>query len=152
MYWPVGTPRIFATSSSHTPTFNLVVSHDGLPSPPPLRDDKPDHQSSLLPADPTSSQDALGLPGALSPATPTTPLTPATPGIKSVEQGYHDESREHESSAPVPVNIPRKEPMLALRVARSGHLFATITATSMTIWQMKVRLFSLPWRRRIIPY
>src|SRR3569833_1200183 len=79
MYWPVGTPRIFATSSSHTPTFNLVVSHDGLPSPPPLRDDKPDHQSSLLPAAPTSSQDALGLPGALSPATPTTPITPATP-------------------------------------------------------------------------
>ena len=34
--------------------------------------------------------------------------------------------------------VPLKDPVLALRVARAGHLFAVITATSITVWQTKV--------------
>lgn len=142
MYWPVGTPRVYATSSTQTASFNLVVSHDGLPPPPPPpapaedSTDKAD-KASLLTSDSASasSYDIV-------PPTPITPATPLTPGINSVEHDSLDSASEASTSnepAPVPAAIPLKEPILALRVARPGHLFAVITATSMTIWQAKVR-------------
>lgn len=132
MYWPVGTPRIYATSSSQPASFNIVVSHDGLS--PPTPDDKAD-QASLLTIDSTSSKE-LAIP-----PTPITPLTPQTPGIKSVEHDLFDSPSEASTvNGPEPLGIPLKEPILALRVSRLGQIFAVITATSMTIWQAKVRL------------
>lgn len=137
MYWPVGTPRVYATSSSQTATFNLVVSHDGLQPPPAPSEDTTDKadKASLLTSDSASSYDIV-------PPTPITPITPQTPGINSVEHELLDSASDASTSngaAPVPASIPLKEPILALRVARTGHLFAVITATSMTIWQAKVR-------------
>lgn len=41
---------------------------------------------------------------------------------------YEDEAPENQPSA-----------LLGLRVSRNGHLFATITTTTMTIWQTSVR-------------
>lgn len=136
MYWPVGTPRVYATSSSQTATFNLLVSHDGLSLPiPEDAADKAD-KASLLTADSASSHEVR-------PSTPVTPLIPQTPGIKSVEHDLLDSPSETSTSnGPVTTRIPLKEPILALRVARTGHLFAVITATSMTIWQTKVRLWT----------
>lgn len=129
MYWPVGTPRIYATSSSQPASFNFVVSHDGLS--PPTPDDKAD-QASLLTIDSASSKEL---------AIPQTPVTPITPGIKSVEHDLFDSPSEASTvNGPDPVSIPLKEPILALRVSRLGQIFAVITATSMTIWQAKVRL------------
>ncbi|OHE90979.1 hypothetical protein CORC01_13723 [Colletotrichum orchidophilum] len=128
MYWPIGTPRIFATSSRSGPAFNLVVSHDGLPNP---FDNRPTDKASGTPplnAQPQPSpHDAIEL---------ATPMTPVTPAIQSVDNQDHDP----ETSRPSPrlnVNIPLKDPVLALRISRPGHLFATITSTSMTIWQAK---------------
>jgi hypothetical protein len=68
-----------------------------------------------------------------------TPITPLTPGIKPVEHGYLDEDNFAHSPGPVPTNLPLHDAILALRVARAGHIFAVITATSMTVWQTKVR-------------
>ncbi|KAK7745391.1 WD40 repeat protein [Cytospora paraplurivora] len=68
------------------------------------------------------------------------PQTPGlqTPGINPVEHDLFDSPAEPPiSNGPVPTVIPLREPILALRVARTGHLFAVITATSMTIWQAK---------------
>ncbi|OBR05148.1 Duf1339 domain protein [Colletotrichum higginsianum IMI 349063] len=128
MYWPIGTPRIFATSSRSGPAFNLVVSQDGLPNP---FDNRPtDEPSSYLNAQSQHSQqhDDIEL---------TTPLTPVTPAIQSVD---HDDAHGSETARLSPrlnVNIPLKDPVLALRISRPGHLFAVITSTSMTIWQAK---------------
>jgi len=36
------------------------------------------------------------------------------------------------------VGYAQNENILGLRISRTGHLFAVITATSMTIWQTKV--------------
>ncbi|KKY32316.1 putative ric1-domain-containing protein [Diaporthe ampelina] len=137
MYWPVGTPRVYATSSTQTANFNLVVSHDGFPPPPGASEDATDKadKASLLTSDSASasSYDIV-------PPTPVTPITPQTPGINSVEHDPLDSASEASTSndpAPEPAAIPLKEPILALRVARPGHLFAVITATSMTIWQAK---------------
>lgn len=142
MYWPVGTPRIYATSSSQTATYNHHLSHDGLSSPSPEdaaadKADKAD-KASLLTADSASSHDILPP----TPMTPSMPQTPSiqTPGINPVEHDLFDSPAEPPTSnGPVPTVIPLREPILALRVARTGQLFAVITATSMTIWQAKVR-------------
>ncbi|KAK2014045.1 RIC1-domain-containing protein [Colletotrichum eremochloae] len=128
MYWPIGTPRIFATSSRSGPSFNLVVSHDGLPNP---FDNRPtDEPSSYLNAQSQHSQQHDDVEIA-------TPLTPVTPAIQSVD---HDDAHSPETTRPSPrpnANIPLKDPVLALRISRPGHLFAVITSTSMTIWQVK---------------
>ncbi|TPX17444.1 uncharacterized protein E0L32_003087 [Thyridium curvatum] len=142
MYWPVGTPRVYATSSSsQSPSFSLVVSSDGLPppqpSPPPVSSSNGighERRPSLLAADSASS---LGPPSSTSPATPLTPTTPLTPGIKPVEDDYTEAQGHERPSGPRTATIPLKEPVLALKVARAGQLFATITSTSMTIWQVK---------------
>ncbi|CAK7267600.1 WD40 repeat protein [Sporothrix epigloea] len=86
----------------------------------------------------------LSLPGASS-LLPNTPLTPTTPAIKPVEHGFYtnddDDDETASSKYPVrhvsPLVLPTTEPVLALRMSRQNHLFATITATSMTIWQAK---------------
>ncbi|KAI1443970.1 RIC1-domain-containing protein [Annulohypoxylon stygium] len=144
MYWPIGTPRIYATTTSQASSkSSFVVSNDGTasittadteslssaePPPPVLLDEKerniPDtHSHTHLP--------------------PLTPglKTPATPAINSVEHDvYHDGSNSTsqqylgESDGG---GIPAGDPIVALKVSRTGHLFATITATTMTIWQTK---------------
>lgn len=152
MYWPVGTPRIYATSSSQPANFNVVVSNDGVcpPSPDDKDTDKAD-QASLLTTDSASSLDVPA--PAPVPATPLTPSTPFTPRIKSVEHDLFDSALgEASSNGLAPASIPLKEPILALRVSRLGQVFAVITATSMTIWQAKVRLRQGTWQPRDTPY
>ncbi|KAK4162097.1 RIC1-domain-containing protein [Cladorrhinum sp. PSN259] len=129
MYWPIGTPRIYATGVNSRPQgAERFISHDGLPS---------HSSSSLLSPGPSTSQDALGASPTLPPLTPVTPITPLTPGIKSVEYDYPDDITPVNSPGPAPPGLPLNEPIAALRVARSGHIFAVITSTSMTVWQTK---------------
>lgn len=131
MYWPIGTPRIYATSSSRAPAFKLFLSHDGLPSP---SETGPASPSLLNP----NSRGAAGHDEVeLHP--PPTPITPVTPAVQSVEHDDFTSSRPspdtHESDAD---GLPVLDPILALRASRTGHMFATITATSITVWQTKV--------------
>jgi hypothetical protein len=195
MYWPVGTPRIYASpgrvdnddaSSSAPPArppLSITVSHDGIPTPAaeehPTTSLEEVAQSQLIPADAggestsgsglgngngsgsgsgsslhlgnnTGSNGGGGGGGLAAPLTPNTPHTPLTPAIKSVEQDENGDDGEGQSSAAGEgiglglglglgiSELPRKEPILALRIARSGLLFATITATNITVWQTKV--------------
>ncbi|KAK4158197.1 RIC1-domain-containing protein [Chaetomidium leptoderma] len=140
MYWPLGTPRIYATSSSRQPDSLPIVSHDGLP-PATGRSEQRLDRPPLLSPNSATLQDGPGASSALAPTTapltPLTPITPLTPGIKPVEHEYLDDDGPGHSPGPTPLGIPLHEPILALRVARAGHIFAVITATSMTIWQTK---------------
>jgi len=138
MYWPVGAPRIYAASSSKAKRDRILESDDDAESR-----ETTEGSGSLLDV-PTiesegKSDDSLGPPSASS-----TP--PVTPGIKPVEQ--LDPQRR--LSARLPdydlsafgaslETAAEKEPLLALRISRTGHLFAVITSTSLTIWQTKVR-------------
>ncbi|KAL1883885.1 hypothetical protein VTK73DRAFT_7673 [Phialemonium thermophilum] len=132
MYWPVGTARIYATSAvSLAVNSNATVSHDGL-QPPRL-----DSETSAK--NPTSSADDIRdtLGPNQTPVTPLTPATPLTPNIRSVEQDVQDEPVLQTPTGAASTKIRLTEPILALRAARSGHLFAVITSTSITIWQTK---------------
>lgn len=140
MYWPVNTPKCFATSSNSGPDFNLIVSDDGLPNP----FSQPPASSQTTPAspDPTPTDDQARH-SSKDDGQLTTPATPVTPAVQPVDHGFAEtDSSASPSQMPTqprgPTEIPLKDPILALRVSRSGHLFVVITATSMTIWQSKV--------------
>ncbi|KAI0025469.1 RIC1-domain-containing protein [Xylariomycetidae sp. FL0641] len=138
MYWPIGTPRIYATTTS--PKSNPTLSHDGLAPAAGAPADAASRSSvdSLAGRDDESKEPSL-----LDAPTPTTPglKTPATPGINSVEHDvYHDassaSSQQYFPRPEVP-SIPSGESVIGLKVSRTGHLFTVITASSMTIWQTK---------------
>ena len=142
MYWPLGLPRIYAASSSKALPELIVESEDDAESR-----ETTEGSGSLINA-PNSSDEARGddvSDVGLEPKEPPTPLTPMTPAVKSVEHDTHEQQTQnvkaekerdyfHHDSVQ-----PDKEPILALRLSRSGFMFATITATTLTIWQTKVR-------------
>ncbi|KAM5356255.1 hypothetical protein ACJ41O_002901 [Fusarium nematophilum] len=130
MYWPIGTPRIYATSSSRAPAFKLVVSHDGLRSP--------SDTSLAASPDPSSVNPRGPLLDDIDSQPPPTPATPATPAVRPVEHEDYTTSRPRPTSQSSDAGVvPVKDPILSLRVSRSGNLFAVITTTSITIWQTK---------------
>ncbi|KAI1476161.1 RIC1-domain-containing protein [Daldinia eschscholtzii] len=139
MYWPIGTPRIYATTTSQVSTkTNFTISNDGVSS---ITADT-DSLSSSEPPPPVllEEKDRSAPDTYLPPLTPGL-RTPATPAINSVEHDiYHDgssfTSQQHPSGA-AGSSIPTGDPIIALKVSRTGHLFAVITATTMTIWQTK---------------
>lgn len=153
MYWPIGTPRIYATTTAHPPTRSdsiVVVSQDGLPAGT-LAD-----AASLAGSESTAAKDREPNPDdpdALSLARGA-PLTPATPYIRSIE---HDTSKFGGAKTGIqylgasdPAVVPTGEPIVALKVSRTGHLFAVITASTLTIWQTKVRIAAaVPTTRRL---
>jgi RAB6A-GEF complex partner protein 1 len=148
MYWPIGTPRIYATTTAHplSRSNSFVVSHDGLPAGS-FAD-----AASLSSLEPTVAKDREPNPDdpdAL-PLASGAPLTPATPYIRSIE---HDTSKFGSAKTGIhylggsdPAVVPTGEPIVALKVSRTGHLFAVITASTLTIWQTKVGITILTAR------
>jgi len=152
MYWPIGTPRIYATTTDSTANnLHLVISHDGLPGESRntsgnAPDDtaslstlettiEPDREAGREPGPELESDPETNHRDATVPITPGLP-TPATPGINSIE---------YENSGPYSTGsdrcfVPTGEPIVALKVSRTGHLFAAVTASTLTIWQTKVRV------------
>ncbi|KAI0595004.1 RIC1-domain-containing protein [Biscogniauxia sp. FL1348] len=139
MYWPIGTPRIYATTTSQAPVNPaLALSHDGLAPNAPADSISLSSLESTLPKDPEARE-----PASSDASLPITPglRTPLTPAINSVEHDvYHDrnpQGSQQQLAGSERVSIPTGEPIVSLKVSRTGHLFAVITASSMTIWQTK---------------
>lgn len=66
-------------------------------------------------------------------------MTPATPAVKPVERyEFFPDGGAAKDHATEDRRVPVKDPVLALRIARTGQMFAVITATSITLWQTKV--------------
>jgi hypothetical protein len=144
MYWPIGAPRIYAASNSRAEARRYEFEEE--------QEDAESRETtetsgSLLNA---PSVDGKGeLEPELSPI-PKTPRTPITPGISPVE--------DHDSQSPLSIEdhgigshfsrYVERDPLLALKISRTGHLFAVITSTSLTIWQTKVWNYDLSRRKR----
>ena len=159
MYWPVGTPRIYAANSSvpqpsagSNSHSNVFVSHDGasINSTNDGDDDRDGDAESIGPNDPLLKRSdvpaakgpdlsELETPRLDLPITPglKTPLTPAVNAVDHdrFQDGWPGSSQQAQDMA----GIPTGEPILGLSVSRTGHLFAVITSTTLTIWQSKVR-------------
>jgi hypothetical protein len=67
-------------------------------------------------------------------------MTPATPAVKPVERyDFFPDGGAAKDQTAEDRRVPVKDPVLALRIARTGQMLAVITATSITLWQTKVR-------------
>jgi RAB6A-GEF complex partner protein 1 len=131
MYWPIGAPRVYTSTNSRTRKGQLFRPDDGADS----------HQDSDSEAEaPISSSDAVQDVE----ETASGFLTPITPGIKPVENDGQPRLsargiRSIEDKLEDLVVQAEDEHIISLKISRSGHLFAVITSTSLTIWQTKVR-------------
>lgn len=140
MYWPISAPRIYSASNSPpAPATQVLETDDDAESR-----ENTEGSGSLLEAPSISGDDdrqhcdgQLSLSGA---STPMTPMTPKTPGIRPVEQNENQwrGSTGGLGQGGAGSRQVDKEPLLALRMSRTGHLFAVITAAALTIWQTKV--------------
>ena len=121
-YWPISSPSVFA-ATKETRSQPTPVSHDGA-------DDATD-SSAADSEERTESE--------------TSEKSEAGDGIE--DKGTEEQSQ----SQPQPQLQQPKEngqgaedditgEILAIKVTRSGHMFATITRSTLTIWQTKARL------------
>ncbi|KAI2629373.1 DUF1339 domain protein [Xylaria nigripes] len=140
MYWPIGTPRIYTTATAHiqrSSKDNVLVSNDGLNEisaggPTPLSGVEP--PATIEGSYSEQETDVCETTVLQTPEPP----TPVTPGINLVEPDTPTEGNVTVLFAASDSSIiPTGEPIIALRVSRTGHLFAVITASTLTIWQTK---------------
>lgn len=122
-YWPISSPSVFA-ATKRTDLGRPHVSNDGLERKQPGdQHAEPDIVAESHPKEKKATDN--------------------TSGVEEKEDG--ELSRQAAPSPPVEDDIHGT--IVAIRVTRSGHLFATLTKTTLTVWQTKVpcaRLFGRP--------
>lgn len=155
MYWPVGTPRVYVTATTAATARGEPVTstaHDGLDERSPDESGSASREQDTGISLGFTTQEA-SIPELSTPITPGL-RTPFTPGIKSVEHdgyiGYGTDTSQQDLAAYSHGLARPSEPLLALKVSRSGTLFAVITATSIAVWQTKVALTPMDPRAPIL--
>jgi RAB6A-GEF complex partner protein 1 len=119
-YWPISSPSVFA-ATKHTNPERTVVSHDGIRG----------QQSHERPEDPDDSSKRRTEPELVSEGTNGT--------------GYADgATTENTSVLDTAAEDDIHGEIIAIRVTRSGHMFATLTRSTLTIWQTKACLPPIP--------
>lgn len=125
MYWPIGLPRIYAASSSKAEPGRIFESEDDAES-------RVTTEISTLNLEDTSSSsttDSIWM----APATPSTPHITRVDDVSSLKPHNENENVLERSFRQID-----KGPIRDVKISRTGHLFATITSTTLTIWQTKV--------------
>lgn len=112
-YWPISSPSVFA-ATKRTDLGRPHVSNDGLERKQPGdQHAEPDIGAESHPKEKKATDN--------------------TSGVEEKEDG--ELSRQAAPSPPVEDDIHGT--IVAIRVTRSGHLFATLTKTTLTVWQTK---------------
>jgi hypothetical protein len=112
-YWPISSPSVFA-ATKHTNPERTRVSNDGLEhGPQEASHDAPN--DSLQPRD----QDAA---------------------VAQGEGAVKEARSQHPHASDQLLEDDIHGEIIAIRVTRSGHMFATLTQSTLTIWQTKARL------------
>jgi hypothetical protein len=115
MYWPVGAPKIYAASN-----------HELAPSA--KRVDKPDDPADATEyADDDENNAGNGNPDAKESGSRSKKPRTSDPSSRSIDQ-LALRRDEHVGGE-----------IIGVRLGRNGHLFATITRCTLTVWQTKVR-------------
>lgn len=131
MFWPIGSPRVYATSQRQLPRERHITSNDGVNSEaPPAAVNGKRHETAPAYADADAAQPK--------------PLGDNAEHDAPVTQGPNGSAPQASSTTNGAVQGTDAETdvdgeIIALRVARNGQLFATITRSTLTIWQTKVR-------------
>jgi RAB6A-GEF complex partner protein 1 len=126
-YWPLSSPSVFAATKQTLPD-RVETSDDGaLPGAPSQRDEHHDAdsesiQSSVAPSEGQEEGNVNNL--------------GSEPKIAQVDSQLHPP--QYEPTQPPEDDIAGQ--IVGIRVTRSGHMFATITQSTLTVWQTKVCL------------
>jgi hypothetical protein len=126
MYWPIGAPRVYAASKQE-----LSALHDS--STTSSDEDAADPiqiNTTQLATEQAIDDDE----DELEERKPTAGTTKA-PGKQAAKPAA---AENKDKTGFEPEDDPGGE-IVGLRVSRSGHIFATITRSTLTIWQTKVR-------------
>lgn len=115
-YWPISSPSVFA-ATKNTSIGRTPISHDGT-----------DHASQ-------SGRDGASEAGS-------TNETDDNTSTEESEELKEEEKEQRKTQTDTPDQFAEDDvhgEIVAIRVTRSGQLFATLTRTTLTIWQAKVR-------------
>ena len=128
-YWPISSPSVFA-AAKHTHPERTQTSHDG--------------------AEPTSDARRHGVEGdgPESSVTDSEELdesdeSAVQSGREVKEKIVQPKSTLHRGTEQLPEDDVSSN-IIGIKVTRSGHMFATITRSTLTIWQTKARLDEIP--------
>lgn len=120
-YWPISSPSVFA-ATKHTDPGRTHVSNDGVQRK--QSDEERDESGSSSESQSEEDKPAQN-----------------TSGVEKKEDGQL--SRASARDQPVEDNIHGT--IIAVRVTRNGHMFATLTRTTLTVWQTKVLICAPVW-------
>jgi hypothetical protein len=111
MYWPNGVPRVYAVNGPNIAHVSDEVNREGTSNP------LPEERSSTDPQEPKD--------GARERETP---------------EGQGDNLKPEQPPSEVDASQWEQEAISGMCVSRSGHMFATITVSSISLWQTRVCL------------
>ncbi|KAF2019021.1 RIC1-domain-containing protein [Aaosphaeria arxii CBS 175.79] len=119
-YWPISSPSVFA-ATKHNTSERLQISHDG-----------------LEPRSQNGTTANVNTDGAASGRREKTEGNNArTNSEQDIDGGALSEDREAQQNTQQPYEADISGEIIGIQVTRSGHMFATITRTTLTIWQTK---------------
>ncbi|KHJ30917.1 putative duf1339 domain protein [Erysiphe necator] len=137
MYWPAGAPRIYSANSSDS-TRQIIEFIDRSKSYTIVEGNNFYHPNENEKA--LCDENADDLERLTSKSETATPSTLKTP-ILTTNSVSQDNKLSHNSSHLTVKGNPSinldDQSLLSLKISRSGHLFAVISSTSLTIWQTK---------------
>ena len=128
-YWPISSPSVFA-ATKHTLPERPQASHDG--AEPTSQDPRQGGRPGVAADDSTQGSVADS--------------EERTEGDESSTHGEHgveekpveQKPKQHRETEHLSEDDVSGE-IIAIKVTRSGHMFATITRSTLTIWQTKAR-------------
>lgn len=126
-YWPISSPSVFAATKKTTHE-RTPVSHDG--------------------TDGASQSRRDGMPGCETESNNETEDTELSEGDEGVKGEGKEQKARRASNLDQFAEDDVHGEIIAIRVTRSGQLFATLTRSTLTIWQTKV--FQMLRRRQTL--
>ena len=117
-YWPISSPSVFAATKNAN-LERIPVSHDG-----------------TVQASQSEEDDACK--AGVTNETGDDTLENGIEGVEKKEKGQKGQGEQQSSVNDQLAEDDVHGNIVAIRVTRSGQLFATITRTTLTIWQTKV--------------
>jgi hypothetical protein len=143
MYWPIGAPRIYAASKHELDPKQTTTSLDGLEAPVQVRSPTP---SAPAGTNGTATHDNGGDEddGQSVEYDETDSIAQSESAADSDEKLAAPETSESTGASPHAADDDPGGEIVGLKVTRSGHMFATITQATLTVWQTKVVAVTLP--------
>jgi hypothetical protein len=137
MYWPIGAPRIYAASKNELDPKHTTTSHDGLeaqghiqtPNTEPNANGTAIHDQD---GDEDDAEEEIHEDEKVNGSEQTMSETSSEGKLPASEA-----LKDNETSSQGIDDDPGGE-IVGLKVTRSGHMFATITQATLTVWQTKV--------------